>query len=346
MKNVLTIFLTAFLFASVAFKANAQAIDMALQTATVNPSPGVYPGASNISFKVIAEILDQPLSSDDLGISYATISISLSNLQGSAANLPTGPGADLFNWTYDPVLNSYRGSSKDVTMPADIPLEINITNLPTIQVSASNNTGFIANLTPPGDLLASEAVDDAVSFYTNTVLPVTLVSFTVQKEGQTAQLKWATTEETNSDYFEIQHSVSGKEWAKIGQVASSGESSSLKNYTFNHGNPLNGENLYRLKMVDKDQTFAYSRIQSAKFAGLTEGDLSVYPNPTVDVLKIRDFSQVTKVLIYDMNGRAVIESGVSNTGEISVRNLASGIYLVRVNRSNGLTSSQKIVVGK
>jgi hypothetical protein len=82
------------------------------------------------------------------------------------------------------------------------------------------------------------------------------------------------------------------------------------------------------------------------FVGLAESDLSVYPNPTVDVLRIRDYSQVTKVSIFDMNGKAVLESGASKTGEISVRNLTSGMYLVRVSRANGLTSSQKIVVGK
>jgi len=152
--------------------------------------------------------------------------------------------------------------------------------------------------------------------------------------------------ETNSDRFEVEKSLNGKNWNKIGSVASNGESNSLRNYSYVDTNPSNGENLYRLRMVDKDQTFAYSRIQGVKFAGLGESDLSVYPNPTVDVLKIRDYSQVTKVSIFDMNGRAVLESGATATGEINVRNLTSGIYLVRVSRANGLTSSQKIVVGK
>ena len=188
----------------------------------------------------------------------------------------------------------------------------------------------------PADDIASSVI----------VLPVTLTSFSAVKEGTIAQLKWATTQETNSDRFEVEHSLTGKAWTKIGTVASNGESTTLKNYTFSHRDPVNGENMYRLKMIDRDETFAYSRIQSVKFAGLGDSDLSVYPNPTVDVLKIRDYSNVTKVSIHDMNGRTVLESGVSTTGEINVRNLTSGIYLVRVSRANGLTSSQKIVVGK
>ncbi|TDE14424.1 T9SS type A sorting domain-containing protein [Dyadobacter psychrotolerans] len=176
-------------------------------------------------------------------------------------------------------------------------------------------------------------------------LPVTLSRFVAAKEGKTAQLSWATTEESNSDRFEIERSLNGKDWGKIGTIASHGEGIIKRYYSYSDENPANGENLYRLKMIDRDETFAHSGVRSVKFEGL-DADLSVYPNPVSDVLKIRDYSQVTKVSIIDMNGRTVHESGKTSTGEISVRSLTSGIYLVRINRANGLTSSQKIVVGK
>jgi hypothetical protein len=206
-------------------------------------------------------------------------------------------------------------------------------------------TGTLGFQGPPtiGDNPADNNSTSGVAV--TTPLPVTLTSFTASKENSTTLLKWATTMETNSDHFEIEKSLNGKNWGKIGSVASHGESNSLKDYSYVDANPFNGENLYRLRMVDKDNTFAYSTIRSIVFDG-TGADLSVYPNPTVDVLKIKDFSQVTKVSIFDMNGRAVLESGATTTGEINVRNLTSGMYLVRVSRANGLTSSQKIVVGK
>lgn len=83
-------------------------------------------------------------------------------------------------------------------------------------------------------------------------LPVTLTSFTATKENNTALLKWATTQETNSDRFEIERSLGGKEWGKIGTVLSTGESNALRNYSYTDNAPLAGENLYRLKMIDKD----------------------------------------------------------------------------------------------
>ncbi|WP_149239711.1 T9SS type A sorting domain-containing protein [Dyadobacter sp. 32] len=181
-------------------------------------------------------------------------------------------------------------------------------------------------------------------------LPVTLISFEVRKEGGLAQLNWATTEETNSDRFEIERSVTGKNWNRIGTVVSHGESNTRKNYHFVDASPVNGgpshgENLYRLKMVDKDETFAYSSIRSLKFEG-AGADLSIYPNPIVNQLFIRDASQVTQVVINDLNGRTVHQSGSTATGFIDVKGLSAGMYIVRVSRSNGLVSSHKVVVSR
>jgi CshA-type fibril repeat protein len=179
-----------------------------------------------------------------------------------------------------------------------------------------------------------------------TPLPVTLVSFTAKKEGTVAILNWATTQEANSDRFEIEQSLNGKVWNRIGKVESSGESKVLIKYSFTDVNPVAGsENLYRLKMIDNDETFAYSRIQSVKFDGI-QADLTVYPNPVSDKLFIRDFAQVSQVNIYDLKGVSVYQSGSSKNGEITVSNLPTGVYTVRITRSNGLQNSQKIVVKK
>lgn len=176
-------------------------------------------------------------------------------------------------------------------------------------------------------------------------LPVTLTSFTVVKENRNSMLSWATTMETNSDHFEIQHSLNGKNWNKIGIVASHGESASLKNYSFTDSEPEDGENLYRLRMVDKDQTFAYSRIQGVKFEGVGK-DLSVYPNPAADLVYIRDAANVGKISITDLKGTTVYQSNGLQHGEVSVRNLLAGVYVVKIVRKNGKETVQKIVVSR
>jgi hypothetical protein len=90
-------------------------------------------------------------------------------------------------------------------------------------------------------------------------LPVRLKSFDGYPEGGLVNLNWATTEETNSDYFGIEHSLNAKNWRSIGKVTALGESKKLKDYQFKHNQPVSGVNYYRLKMVDKDRTFAIQK---------------------------------------------------------------------------------------
>lgn len=338
--------LLALLLALGTFEANAQAVDMTVTSPNITPAPAFFPGTATITFNITAEILDEQLSSDDLGISFATITISLSDLQGSPSLIPSGSGGDMFTWTYNAATNSYTGFSKDVLMTADVVYPITLAGLPTTKVTTDLTVGFLANLNPPGDLLASESNDDNASIYTRADpnLPVTLVSFDAATEGSVVMLKWATTEETNSDYFEVQHSANGKNWDKIGVVKSHGESTTLRNYDFKHQSPTNGENLYRLKMVDNDLTFAYSSIRNVRLEGVESG-VYVYPNPVVDKLYVKD-GKAAQVSIYDIKGLKVFQGDVPQTGELNMKNLSNGIYVVSITRANGLTSSQKIVVNK
>jgi len=173
-------------------------------------------------------------------------------------------------------------------------------------------------------------------------LPVTLTSFTLAQEGQTTLLNWATTSETNSDRFEIERSQNGRQWGQIGTKKSNGDSKSVKTYSFVDSEPLNGENLYRLKMVDRDGTFAYSRIESITFGGLSA---SFYPNPVAEKLIIRtsDFSLIKSIAIYDANGRTVYQSTAVSGKEINVQSLPSGLYLIKMVNTNGTVITSKIV---
>jgi len=178
-------------------------------------------------------------------------------------------------------------------------------------------------------------------------LPVTLVSFDVTKEGQTVLLKWSTTAEINSDRFEVEHSLNGKIWNSIGIVESHGESKSLRDYQYAHYTPASGENLYRLKMVDNDGTFAYSRIRSINIDS-RPSDLSVYPNPSSDKLNISDYTSVKEIVISDLYGRSVYQSGSFSTGNgtVDVKNFTKGTYVVKITRLSGEFSSHKVLVNR
>jgi len=183
-------------------------------------------------------------------------------------------------------------------------------------------------------------------------LPVKLVSFTANKEGGLTNLNWATTEEVNSEYFEIQRSENAKSWAKIGKVESNGESNTLQKYKFTDIEPLRGINYYRLKMVDKDATYAYSSIKSVDFNAAGQS-VSLYPNPVSNTLFLKDEADVLleakdvkEVSIISSGGQTVYKSVSVSSQGIDVKNLNNGMYLVMVTRKDGVISTHKIVISK
>lgn len=178
-------------------------------------------------------------------------------------------------------------------------------------------------------------------------LPVTLARFDAVLSEQSVLLTWATTEETNSDHFEIQHSMNGKIWQVVGMVASSRESNALVHYDYSHSAPSAGENLYRLRMVDQDGSYAFSSIRSVRLDQLAQ--IVSYPNPATDKIKLRvnKPENIERIEVIGMDGRIVSDlrktanSGVNT--ELNVRSLASGAYIVRITYSNGSVASDKIV---
>ena len=201
--------------------------------------------------------------------------------------------------------------------------------------------------TNPADNIADNSSNLTVDFgFYNPALPVTLLNFSGKTAESYAVLDWSTTAETNSSYFEVQRSTDGKSWNAIGNVLALGESNNLHKYHFKDLSPLNGESLYRLKMVDLDQTYAYSRIVSIKMeAGYT---LSVFPNPAVNVVKIAvsDASNVLKVQVYSLIGKLVQEFISPKQGEINVQSLPAGVYLLKITTANGSVETRKVVVGR
>ncbi|MHA4737072.1 T9SS type A sorting domain-containing protein [Dyadobacter sp. MSC1_007] len=179
----------------------------------------------------------------------------------------------------------------------------------------------------------------------NDPLPVTLAAFSAVKESNTAFLQWKTTSETSSSEFEIQHSIDGKQWQSIGSLAAAGESSTDKNYQFVHAGPVDGRNnLYRLKMIDIDGTFALSSIKSIFFGQRSAG--RIYPNPaaagklTVDV---KNWESVQKVQISTISALTVYDSGNNPRPTIDTQNLLAGIYILKVFKKDGTSEQHRFV---
>lgn len=175
-------------------------------------------------------------------------------------------------------------------------------------------------------------------------LPVTLLNFNAQKQENGVMLDWQTTEETNSERFEIQYSTDGEQWREIGRVNATGDSRTLQRYTYMHTNPAPRDNLYRMKMVDRDATFAMSRIVSVNMNGTP--DLNVYPNPATNSVSATSEQAIIGYRLVSPAGKIVSQNSRIRTTHLELGNISvpAGLYVLTLNFENGGIENRKLVV--
>src|SRR5690606_30208087 len=111
----------------------------------------------------------------------------------------------------------------------------------------------------------------------SAILPVKLSAFYVKLSGIEVSIAWTTDMEANASHFDIERSVDGINWSKVGSVQAKGNSPVVSRYTYTDILKISGNVSYRLKMVDIDATSAYSPIRTVKVAGNVK--MSIFPNP-------------------------------------------------------------------
>ncbi|MFA6058903.1 MAG: T9SS type A sorting domain-containing protein [Taibaiella sp.] len=188
-------------------------------------------------------------------------------------------------------------------------------------------------------------------------LPLDLLAFDARKDGQTALLSWKTANETKVKHFEIEHSVTGSKFVKIGTVDAANKLAQ-NDYQFTDRNPATGLNFYRLKMVDMDGAFTFSPIKQLEFTD-SKMDISLYPNPATNELNIEiksgncnDLSNA-HVTLFDIAGRMVISKAwtevCSNPVKvIDLSQLTDGAYYITIRNGadDAVLMSKKIVKTK
>ena len=70
-------------------------------------------------------------------------------------------------------------------------------------------------------------------------------------------------------------------------------------------------------------------------------DVKLYPNPVRDILNIEIESDIQSIEIYNIQGQKVLSS---NQKQINVSDLASGMYLVRIQDIDNNIATKKIVI--
>ena len=148
------------------------------------------------------------------------------------------------------------------------------------------------------------------SFYfasSNIALPQQLLTFTGSLQNDATHLNWESANEINTSHYVLERSTDGTDFRQITTVPAKGNSSNSYSYVdYSAANLLSPVVYYRLKMVDNNGSFTYSKVISVTFS--SSYTVYIYPNPMRDVLKIKlslARAQNLQINVTDVKGHIV-----------------------------------------
>lgn len=183
---------------------------------------------------------------------------------------------------------------------------------------------------------------DDISVEKISLLPIKLLSFEGKNTTDGVHLDWKTVSEINNCHFEIQRGEHPGNFTTIGTIEGAINSTALEEYTFTDAHPLSTTAYYRLKQVDCDGKFEYSKIISI------EGEaprMIIHPNPVHDKIRLNwDKPGTFEVSIWNTAGQEVIspKKFSEQAFDIEVSGLNPGIYLLKAVH-NGHSYTEKII---
>lgn len=185
---------------------------------------------------------------------------------------------------------------------------------------------------------------DNINDNTDIVLPVELTSFTAQPINNKIELNWKTLSETNNAYFAIERSTDGQFFEEIGRIDGNGTTLEAKEYTSIDATPERGVNYYRLKQVDFNDRFEYSKVVTASLDKNIQKDIQIIPNLVKEQFNIIFPSASNEAIhlnIYNINGQKIQSETIQNTNKIHIINvntLNKGLYVITLETSTSIVN--------
>ncbi len=184
----------------------------------------------------------------------------------------------------------------------------------------------------------------------NAVLPVKLISFTGTRNNFHTRLQWVTTNETVGEKFEIERSLDGSHFGKIGTIAAQGNQTSHYEFTDNISAPVL---YYRLRIISANGNSTYSSVIRFKNTDRPENTIRLTKNPvTGNIIPLQVTTQVAdklQLMVSDMSGKQILLQEilvVPGTNQLSISlppGTTRGLYMVQV-RGDFIKRNLRVVI--
>lgn len=165
-----------------------------------------------------------------------------------------------------------------------------------------------------------------------TVLPLSLINFSGHAVNSQVVLDWETANEKNTRSFDAERSTDGKRFSMLHTVTAAGSGNNL--YQAIDKEPAAGNNYYRLKMMDHDGAFTYSKVIMVSFD--SKAGLQIAPVPATDYISITLKETALagqRAAIYNAAGVMVSELTLQPVMHLDISKWATGVYTIKTNNA-------------
>lgn len=196
---------------------------------------------------------------------------------------------------------------------------------------------------------ASNIFEYAIGKSKDIPLPVELLNFMAScNENHTVNISWATSSETNNDYFTVNKSADAVTWIELSNISGAGNSNQTINYSFTDNDYRGNIAYYQLKQTDYNGNATLFNISSANCYATVETSVSVYPNPfsTYATIEINDASpdNIYVLRIYNALGTEVMNTIITDQNTtLETSNFTTGLYSYIVYKNGTNILSGKLV---
>ncbi|CAF3811738.1 unnamed protein product [Rotaria sp. Silwood1] len=205
----------------------------------------------------------------------------------------------------------------------------------TVDVNHNSAYPYVVGPTFYGNKVVTKVatIPGGATTYTGPILFVESIDINGYLNDKGTVLNWTTTNEKDVKYFAIESSNDGISFSKVGEVASNGNSNNK--YSFTDWGTFINTKYYRIKIVDVNGKYAYSKVIS--FYQNKTIDIGIFPNPVADLL-IMQANGIVKnsmeITLANAMGQIIKKQQFlqgSTICYVETRDLTNGVYFVSVN---------------
>ncbi len=184
--------------------------------------------------------------------------------------------------------------------------------------------------------------------------------FNVKKSGNAAVLQWISNPKSpdeTRDYFVIERSgllqndkLADKNFEPILKIDARGTSGEVLYFSENDDRPLDGSNFYRLKMVNRDGSEVFSKIENLDFPNFDK--IRIFPNPASERFFVNLSPLENREIalnLSSMDGRKIKNWNLTASREpfeIEILDVPSGVYFLKIETAGERDVVLKVAVQK